>query len=171
MECFARPRREVEIVFAARTIKGSSFVSQTRLHSRSIRDMEIVKQLSLFIANKPGTLAAVCDALAKAKINIAALTISDAVDHAVVRMVVSDARRALVLFEEHGVLVIESDVLMIDGDNRPGRLQEIAAALSRKKINIDYAYCATSPKSKRGILILHASNPKKALGLLKKGSK
>jgi hypothetical protein len=133
--------------------------------------MEIVTQLALFIANKPGTLADVCDALAKAKINIIALTISDSVDHAVVRMIVSDTRKAVVLFEERGVLVIESDVMMIDTDNRPGRLQEIASLLSKKKVNIEYAYCATSPRSKRGLLVLRATNPKKALEVLGKGLK
>ena len=56
--------------------------------------MKTVKQLSLFLENKPGTLAAVCKALADEKINIQAISVSDAVDHAVVRMVVSDPRRA-----------------------------------------------------------------------------
>jgi hypothetical protein len=133
--------------------------------------MKIVTQLALFIANIPGTLAAVCDALAQAGINIYALTISDSVDHAVVRMVVSDSRKAMMLFEERGAFVIESDVLMIDGDNKPGRLQEIATRLAKKDINIEYAYCATSPNSKRGILILRASDTKKALRLLQKGGK
>src|ERR1700747_3622265 len=62
--------------------------------------MEITTQLALFLANKPGTLAAVCDALAAEEINIYGLTISDTVDHAVVRMVVSDHKRALTIFEE-----------------------------------------------------------------------
>jgi hypothetical protein len=62
--------------------------------------MEITTQLALFLANKPGTLAAVCDALAAEKINIFGLTISDTVDHAVVRMVVSDYKKALSIFEE-----------------------------------------------------------------------
>ena len=66
--------------------------------------MEIVTQLALFLENRPGTLASVCDALAEAKINIFALTISDTVDHSVVRMVVSDTRKALSIFEEHGTL-------------------------------------------------------------------
>jgi hypothetical protein len=47
--------------------------------------MEIVKQLSVFLANKPGMLARVCDMLADEKINISALTISDTAEHAVVR--------------------------------------------------------------------------------------
>jgi hypothetical protein len=61
--------------------------------------MEIVTQLSVFLANKPGTLAAVCDELAKHKVNIFALTISDTVDHAVVRLVVSDTQTAIHLLE------------------------------------------------------------------------
>ena len=128
--------------------------------------MDIVAQLSVFLANKPGTLAEVCDALAKASINIYALTISDSVDHAVVRMVVSDTQRALHIFGEHGVLVVENEVLMIDNSNKPGSLSIIAARLSKAKINIDYAYLATSPGSKKGLLILRVNNTKKALQVL-----
>ena len=109
--------------------------------------MDIAKQLSVFLANTPGTLSEVCDELAKQKINIYALAISDTVDHAVVRMVVSDSKRALRLFEERGTLVVENDVLMIDGDNRPGSLAAIAHKLSKAKVNIEYAYLATSPGS------------------------
>ena len=130
--------------------------------------MDIARQLSVFLENTPGTLAAVCDELAKEKINIYALTISDTVDHAVVRMVVSDSRRALELFEERGVLVVENEVLMIDGDNRPGSLANIAHRLGKAKINIEYAYLATSPGSKRGLAIVRPSNVKKALEVLSK---
>jgi hypothetical protein len=128
--------------------------------------MDIAKQLSVFLANTPGTLAAVCDELAKQKINIYALTISDTVDHAVVRMIVSDTKRALRIFEERGTLAIENEVLMIDGDNRPGSLANIAHKLSKAKVNIEYAYLATSPGSKRGLAIVRASNVKKALEVL-----
>ncbi len=132
--------------------------------------MHIVKQLAVFLENKPGTLARMCDALAKAKINILALTISDTIDHAVIRMVVSDHHRALLLLEEHNVLVVESEVLMIAGDNRPGRLSDIANSLAAARINIEYAYLATPPTAKRGILILRPSNVQKALKVLTTGT-
>ncbi len=128
--------------------------------------MNITKQLALFLENRPGTLARVCDALSKEKINIYAISISDTVDHSVVRMVLSDPTRALHLFEEHGTLVVEDDVLMIDGDNKPGSLARIAHRLSEAKVNIEYAYCATSPGSKKGLLILRVSDAKKALKVL-----
>jgi len=130
--------------------------------------MRIAEQLSLFIANKPGTLAAVCDALGSAKINIYGLTISDTIDHAVVRMVVSDTRKALAIFEARGALVVENDVLIIENDNKPGSLSAIAQALSGDKINIEYAYLASMPSARKGLLILRVQDPKKALRVLEK---
>jgi hypothetical protein len=128
--------------------------------------MDLVTQLSVFLANKPGTLAAVCDALGKEGINIYGLTISDSADHAVVRMVVSNSQKALGIFEERGVLVVENEVLMIENSNKPGSLSVIADKLSKAKINIEYAYLATSPGSKKGLLILRPSDTKKALKVL-----
>ena len=128
--------------------------------------MDIVTQLSVFLANKPGTLAQVCDELAKAEINIYALTISDSVDHAVVRMVVSNTQHALHIFGERGLLVVENEVLMINNNNKPGSLSRIAERLSKARVNIDYAYLASTPGSKKGLLILRVSNSKKALEAL-----
>ncbi|MGD0814178.1 MAG: ACT domain-containing protein [Verrucomicrobiota bacterium] len=128
--------------------------------------MQIAKQLALFLENKPGMLARVCDALSAAKINIYAITTSDTVDHSVVRMVVSDPVKALYIFEAHGTLVVEDDVLMITGDNKPGSLAAVAHKLAKAKINIEYTYCATPPDAKRGLLILRVSDAKKALKAL-----
>lgn len=130
--------------------------------------MDIVKQLSIFIANKPGTLSSVCDELAKHKINIYALTISDTTDHAVVRLVVSDTQRAMHLLEMRGLLVIDNDVLMIENSNKPGSLAKIAKLLAKAKINIEYAYLATCPASKKGLLILRTDKVEKARAVLKK---
>jgi len=134
-----------------------------------IRPVRVVEQLALFLENSPGTLASVCDALAEAKINIYGLSVSDTVDHAVIRMVLSDPRRALMLFEERGTLVVENDVLMIENDNKPGSLSRIARKLSSQKINIEYAYLASMPSAKKGLLILRVTDVKKAAKVLAKG--
>ncbi len=128
--------------------------------------MQITKQLAIFLDNRPGMLARVADALAEAKINIYAISTSDTIDHTVIRLVVSDYRKALHIFEEHGTLVVEDDVLMIDGDNKPGSLARIAHKLAAQKVNIEYAYCATPPDAKRGLLILRVADAKKALKAL-----
>ena len=124
---------------------------------------QIATQLAVFLANKPGTLAAVCGALEKTGINIYALSISDTVDHAVVRLICSDPHKALHIFEEHGTLVVDQEVLMIEGENRPGSLRHIAERMAKHKVNIEYAYCATQPASRTGLLIIRPSNIKRGL--------
>ena len=128
--------------------------------------MEITKQLALFLDNRPGTLARLADALAEARINIYAISTSDTVDHTVVRLIVSDYRKAIHVFEAHGAMVVEDDVLMIDGDNKPGSLARVAHKLASAKVNIEYAYCATPPDAKKGLLILRVSDARKALKAL-----
>jgi hypothetical protein len=128
--------------------------------------MQITKQLAIFLDNRPGTLARVADALGEAKINIYAVSTSDTVDHSVIRLVVSDYRRAMHMFEEHGTLVVEDDVLLIEGSNRPGELARIAHKLSEARINIEYCYSATLPDAKKGLMVLRVANPPKALKVL-----
>lgn len=130
------------------------------------RRMETARQLSVFLANEPGTLAEVCEALAENKINIFALSISDTTDHSVVRMVVSEPQKALHLLGDRGVLVVENDVLLIENDNRPGTLAAIAYALGKAKINIEYAYLATAPRSRNGLAVMRVSNAEKAIRVL-----
>jgi hypothetical protein len=128
--------------------------------------MQITKQLAIFLDNRPGTLGRVAEALGEAKVNIYAIATSDTVDHSVIRLVVSDYRKALRVFEEHGTLVVEDDVLMIEGSNKPGELARIANRLAEAKVNIEYCYSATPPNAKGGLLILRVSNPTKALKAL-----
>jgi len=128
--------------------------------------MHLTKQLAIFLDNRPGTLARLADALAEAKINIYAITTSDTVDHSVVRLVTNDYRKALHVFEEHGALAVEDDVILIDGSNKPGELARIAHKLADASINIEYCYSATPPDAKKGLMILRVSNPAKALKVL-----
>src|SRR5712692_1061812 len=129
---------------------------------KTILSLETTTQLAVFLENRPGALARVCEALAKAGINIHALTVSDTVDHAVVRMIVSDPTKALMLLGERGVLAFENDVLMIDAPNEMGVLGKIADALSLAEVNIEYAYFATGGSSPKGIIVLRPSDIEKA---------
>ena len=129
--------------------------------------MKVAKQLALFVENKPGTLAAVCQALADKQINIEAISVSDAVDHAVVRMVVNNPQKALHLLGEHGILVIERDVLVLNCTSQPGTLARVAKTLAKQKINIDYAYSSTAPDSTTGAMVIRVDNIAKAKRVLK----
>ena len=129
--------------------------------------VEPATQLALFLSNRPGALAKVCEELAKAEINIHALSISDTVDHSIVRMVVSDTTKALMLLGEGGIIALEAEVLMIESDNEPGTLATIAEHLAKAGVNIEYAYFATSVRSGTGLMILRPSNMESAQGILR----
>ncbi len=124
--------------------------------------IDTATQLAVFLANRPGALARVCDELAKADINIRALATSDTIDHSVIRMVVSDPTKALMLLGEAGVLALESDVLTIEAENAPGVLAKIADRLSAAEVNIEYAYLAGVAQSGKGLMILRPSDVEKA---------
>lgn len=129
--------------------------------------IETATQLAVFLANRPGALARVCEALAKAGINVNALATSDTVDHTVVRMVVSDPTKALMLLGEAGVLALEAEVLMIETANEPGVLANIAERLAEAGVNIEYAYLAGGRGAKKGLIILRPSDVEKAQSALR----
>src|SRR5437867_12517815 len=120
--------------------------------------IETATQLAVFLANRPGALARVCEALAKAEINIHALATSDTVDHTVVRMVVSDPTKALMLLGEAGVLALETEVLTIETASQPGVLAKIAERLADAEVNIEYTYLGASPGAEKGRIILRLSD-------------
>lgn len=129
--------------------------------------MEPATQLAVFLSNRPGALSRVCDALAKAEINIHALATSDTVDHSVVRMVVSDPTRALMLLGEAGVLALENEVVMIQSDNHPGTLAKIADRLSEAGVNIEYTYMAALLDADKGLMIVRPNDVDKAMRALR----
>ncbi len=128
--------------------------------------MSIEKQLSVFLENKPGVLARLCASFKEHHINIVALSVSDTVDHAVVRMVVSDPVKALHLLEERGVLVLETNVLAIKIPDRPGAMATVAEGLSNANVNIEYAYGTAGGGEKGSVLIIRVSDLEKAQRVL-----
>jgi hypothetical protein len=80
--------------------------------------------------------------------------------------VVSDPQAALHLLGERGVLVVENKVLVLENANTPGTLAGIAHILAKAKINIEYAYLASTPTHETGLAILRVSDTKRAVKLL-----
>ena len=129
--------------------------------------MPIQTQLSVFLKNKPGVMARLCRSLAEVKINILAICVSDTVDHAVVRLIVSEPVKARNLFEQTGVLVVETPVLALELPNQPGVLETVARKLSRAGINIEYAYGTAGREGEGSLLIMRVDRLLKARQVLK----
>lgn len=117
-----------------------------------------VKQLSLFLDNKPGVLAKVCAVLAKHKVNILGISVTDGHDHAVVRLVTDDSRRAVHALGSSGILVVDNEVLMVDLPNRAGALGAMSRTLASARINIEYSYATASTSQKSAAIVLSVND-------------
>lgn len=124
--------------------------------------MPVVKQLSIFLENRPGMLHDVTSALAEHGVNLLALTIADHFDHAVVRLVPDDPERALRVLEERSVLVVANDVLEVSMPNQQGALAEVSQRLAKARMNIEYAYGSAATRSKTVTLYFRVKDPAKA---------
>jgi len=124
--------------------------------------MEVVKQLAVFVANKPGTLAAICGNLSDRDIGIQGLAVSDARDHAVLRLVVDDAPKAIHVLGESGVLVLDSDIIKVTLPNEMGQMATLGRVLSEGGVNIEYAYGGLSADDESGTLYLKVTDVDKA---------
>jgi hypothetical protein len=120
--------------------------------------IRIEPQLAVFLDNRPGMLARVCQALAKAKINILAMSILDTVDHAIVRMVVDKPKEAEQALSKLLAMVQRRDVVVMDVPNQVGALASIAERLTQAGINLEYAYCAASSSHSEGAIILRTND-------------
>jgi len=118
------------------------------------------------LENRPGVLARTCAILSDNGINILAMAIHDTVDNAVVRFLVDNSTKALLLLEEEELYVMERDVIVLELLNKPGELKRLCQSLAEADINISYAYCTARPDQHSGWLVMKVDNPERALEIL-----
>ena len=99
-----------------------------------------IKQLSIFIENKGGTLISVLEHLSKSNIQIIASTLADTKDYGIYRVICKDTTRAYQILKDAGVNVQLSDVFAITIDDKPGCAAEAVKALSGANVGILYLY-------------------------------
>lgn len=129
--------------------------------------MYVAKQFSIFMVNKPGILAQVLGEFAKAKMNIIAMTMVDADEHGVMRVVFGSQEKARDVVTHLSLPFNETDVLCVNLANRVGAFAEVAVKLAKNHINISYAYCTAGAKGGRTIGVLKVADVKKAMHVLK----
>ncbi len=123
--------------------------------------MAKVKQLTITVENRPGTLAQVAKTLADAKVNIIALLNSTAGTQGSVQVLVDNMNKAKKALDGAGLSYAEGTLEQVELPNKPGALAELAGKLAKKGINIDSAY-ATMPKgAKKAVVVLATSEAAK----------
>jgi hypothetical protein len=129
--------------------------------------MAIKKELSVVLPNRPGTMAELASALAKAKINLLAIDASGGFEYNIVRLVPDKAPKAKRVLQRHGLDVGETKVLCVLVKDQPGALAQLAGKLGRAKINIDYLYATGGKRGTEALLVLHVSDTGESARLLR----
>lgn len=131
--------------------------------------MEITKQLSIFLENKPGRLAQVLSALASERVNLRAVAIMERADRGVLRMVAEEPAKTMQVLKRLGFSYTEVEVLLVELKNHTGALTRVCERLGAEHINIDYAYCSAGSPNGRTLGVFKVPNLKKAMHVLGEG--
>ncbi len=128
-----------------------------------------IKQLSVFLENKPGQLSIPCQALADAKVNIITMSLADTQQFGILRLVVGEWERARDLLERAGCVVKVTEVLALEVPNRPGGLAQVVAVLDRARINIEYMYAFAFGRGDQAVIVFRFEDVDAALEALRAG--
>ena len=126
-----------------------------------------IRQISIFLENKPGQLSAICRDLADAGINIATLSLADTADFGIVRMIVDDHEKAKSVLAEKGHVVNVREVIAVCVPDRPGGMAEVMQVLDKAGVNIEYSYAFAFHKGEKAVLVFRFSDNNKAESALK----
>lgn len=123
-----------------------------------------IKQLSIFIENKGGTLIKVLDLLSKANIQIIASTVADTQDYGIYRVLCNAPAKAYLLLKEEGINVQLADVIALSIDDEPGRAAQAVKTISDAGVSISYMYSFLWKG--KGVLVFRANPSEKATEII-----
>ena len=127
-----------------------------------------IRQISIFLENKPGQLSAICRDLAAADVNIATLSLADTSDFGIVRLIVDDHEKARAVLAGKGHVVNVREVIGVCVPDRPGGMGEVMSVLDEAGVNIEYSYAFAFHKGEKAVLVFRFSDNDKAEQALKR---
>jgi hypothetical protein len=128
-----------------------------------------IMQLSVFSENKPGHVIAPCRLLARAGIDIRALSLADTQRFGILRMIIPEWEKAKTLLEESGAVVKVTEVVAVEVPDRPGGLAEVLDLFEGTGINIEYMYAFPFVRGEKAVLIFRFDQPDEAIKRLTGG--
>lgn len=126
-----------------------------------------VKQLSVFVENKPGGMAPIIEALGKNDINISALSLADTSEYGILRLITADTDKAAKVLKDFGVVVKVTDVLVVAIDDTPGGLSKILDIFVAASVNVDYMYAFVGSVTNKALMVVKVSDAQLAADALK----
>jgi hypothetical protein len=127
-----------------------------------------LKQLSLFLENRPGQLREPCEALAAAGIDLLTMSLADTAQFGILRFIVRDPEHARQVLEQAGMVVKVTEVVPVEVENRPGGLAEVLARIEEAGLGVEYMYdFGAASRGGKAAIIFRFEDPDRALAALK----
>ena len=117
-----------------------------------------IKQLTVFVQNKKGSVVSVTDILSKNNINLRALSIAETQEFGILRLIVDDEKTAERVLEENGYLIKVIDVVGVKIGDAPGKLSEALGVLDKADINVEYLYAFMARTEKHAYVVLRVED-------------
>ena len=131
-----------------------------------------VKQISVFMENRAGRLEEITGILAKASINIRALSLADTSDFGILRLIVDNPDKAVAILKKEDFTVRENEVIATEVEDKPGGLHDILTLFSKAGISIEYMYAFLERKhDNKAVLIIRVEAAAKAVKTLQDAGK
>jgi hypothetical protein len=126
-----------------------------------------IRQISVFLENTTGRMGDVTGVLAKADINIRAISIADTADFGILRLIVDKYDEAVKALSDAGFTTRLSNVEAIEIDDVPGSLAKIMELFQKSQVNIDYLYASLESKAGKAVVIFKMKDHEKGLAIIK----
>lgn len=129
-----------------------------------------LKQISAFLENSPGRVAEVTKILGEANINISALVLSDTLDFGVLRLIVSDTRKAYDVLQANDFIVRQTDVIIVPISHDVGSLARVLEILAAEDVSIEYMYAFSGRKEGEAFSVFKIEDIGRAKEILEKNN-
>lgn len=128
----------------------------------------IIRQISVFIDNRPASLAEMARTLADRDINLRALSLAETRDFGTTRIIVADVDSCIEVLKQAGYHFIETEVLALEVADRPGGMADVLECIAMEHISVEYAYAMVEKREGSAVIILRVDNIGKAIMALRK---
>lgn len=122
----------------------------------------VIRQISVFLDNRPGSLAKMARSLADKDINLRALSLAETRDFGTARLIVLDPDKCMQVLKEAEYHFIETNVIAIEVTDKPGGMADVLEIIDGEHLNVEYIYSMVRTKAGLAVVVLRVNDPDKA---------
>ena len=127
----------------------------------------MIKQISVFVENQPGSMMRVTSVLTESHVNIRAISTFDTPEFGILRLVVDNPAKAKESLTQKGLVTRVSDVIGAELKDEKGNLNQMLKILADGEINVNYIYSFVIREEKAPVIVFHTDDFQKAEQVLK----